>query len=229
MIETGGNEGDTDGFAQTFVGAVAPDDIGVVVAAASGLCDFQDFIYFVKRHLVGAGGDVKQNVLCAFDIGIIEQGRVDGTAYGFLCTSFTFGDASAHNGFAAVFHHGSDIFEIDVDIARHSDDFRDATRCRCQHVVSLLEGFGKLHVAILVAELVGADEDKGVDALFEFLDARQGLQFTATAFTFHRHGDDAHSEDTFLLGQLGHNRCRTRARAATHTSGDEQHLGVVIQ
>ena len=81
----------------------------------------------------------------------------------------------------------------------------------------------------MVAELVCTDKNERVNALLELLDARQGLQFATSAFTFHRHGDDTHGQDTLVLGQLGHDRCRTSACAATHTGGDKQHLGVVIQ
>ena len=52
MVESGGDEGDADGVAEAFVGAVTPDDVGLV--AAGGLCDFEDFVHFVERHFVGA-------------------------------------------------------------------------------------------------------------------------------------------------------------------------------
>ncbi len=81
----------------------------------------------------------------------------------------------------------------------------------------------------MVAELVCTDKDECVDAFLEFLDACHGLQLTAAAFAFHRHGDDAHGEDAFIFGQLGHDRGCTGACSATHTGGDKQHLGVVIQ
>ena len=80
----------------------------------------------------------------------------------------------------------------------------------------------------MVAQFVSADENEGVDAFLEFVDACQSLQLAATAFAFHRHGDDAHGEDAFLLGHLGHHRSRTSSSATTHTSGDKQHLGVVV-
>ena len=80
----------------------------------------------------------------------------------------------------------------------------------------------------MVAQLVGADKDEGVNAFLQLVDARQSLQLAATAFALHWHGDDAHGENAFLLGHLGHHRSSTCSRATTHTSGDKQHLGIVV-
>ena len=46
MVEAGGNQGYTEGFAEAFVGAVTPDDVGVVAAGILG--DFEDFVDFVQ-------------------------------------------------------------------------------------------------------------------------------------------------------------------------------------
>ncbi len=85
-----------------------------------------------------------------------------------------------------------------------------------------------LHVAVLVAEFVGADEDERVDAFLQLFDARHGLQFAAAAFAFHGHGDDADGEDAFVFGDFGHDGGCSSARAATHAGGDEEHLGVFV-
>ena len=82
---------------------------------------------------------------------------MNGILDGLLSTTFAFGDARTHDGLAAVFHDGLHILEVDVDITGHSDDLGDASCSRGQHVVGLFEGLGELHVAILVAQFVGAD------------------------------------------------------------------------
>ena len=51
VVEARGNQGNTEGFAETFVGAVTPNNIGVV--AASVLGDFENLVHFVERDLVG--------------------------------------------------------------------------------------------------------------------------------------------------------------------------------
>ena len=154
---------------------------------------------------------------------------MNGVFDGFLSPVFTLCDTGTHNGLAAVFHHGLDILEVDVDITGNGDDFGDATCSSGQHVVGFLEGFGELHVAVLVAQLVGTDEDESVDAFLQFLDACQSLQLATTAFSFHGHGYDAHGEDAFVLSQFGDHGRSTRTRSTAHTSGDKQHLGVVVQ
>ena len=214
-------------LSEAFVGAVAPDDVGVVAAGVLG--DFEDLIDFIERDFVGAGGDVEQDILCAFDVRVVEQGRVDGVLDGFLGAVLAFGDTGTHDSLTAVLHDGLHVLEVDVDISRDSDDFGDASCGGGQHVIGFLEGFGEFHVAVLVTQLVGADEDERVDAFLELVDACQSLQLAATAFSLHRHGDDTHGEDAFVFGQLGHHGSGTCSSATTHTCGDEQHLGFIIE
>ena len=46
VVESRGDEGHTDGLAKAFVGAVTPDDVGVV--ATGVLSDFEDLVDFVE-------------------------------------------------------------------------------------------------------------------------------------------------------------------------------------
>ena len=138
VIEARGNQGDAEGLTEAFVGAITPDDVGVV--ATSVLGNFEDLVHFVKRDLVGARGDIKQNVLRTFNVRVVEQGRVDGILNGLLGTVLAFGDTRAHDGLAAVLHDSLHVLEVNVDITRDGDDFRDASCSRSQHVISLLKG-----------------------------------------------------------------------------------------
>ena len=86
-----------------------------------------------------------------------------------------------------------------------------------------------------MAQFVVVDDEDGVDVFLEFFDACFGLLFAASAFEGEGHCDDGHDEDAGhhlvveldAFGYLGDDGSRSGAGAATHTGGDEEHLGVV--
>ena len=149
VFEASCDQRDTDVVAERFIDAIAPDDIAAV--AADVLDIFGDLHHFVKRHFVGARGDVKQDVRGAFDVGVVEQWRIDGQLDGFFGPVLAAGATGAHDGFATVFHDGFDILEVNVDITGDGYNLSDALGGCGEHIISLLEGLGELHVAIGVA------------------------------------------------------------------------------
>ena len=86
------------------------------------------------------------------------------------------------------------------------------------------------HARLLLDDLeqaVVGDDDERVDLLGQQIDALLGLVAAQAAFEAERLGDDAHGERAdFLARDLGHDRSRSRARAAAFACGDEDHVGL---
>ena len=62
-----------------------------------------------------------------------------------------------------------------------------------------------------------------------FLHAVEGLVDFLVAFEAEGDGDDADGQDAHALGLAGNDGGCTRTRTAAHTSGDEHHLGAVVE
>ena len=71
------------------------------------------------------------------------------------------------------------------------------------------------------------DDDERVDLLAHLLDAVLGLHRAAAALEAERAGDDADGERAGGLGDLGDDRARAGAGAATLAEGDEHHVGAL--
>ena len=149
--------------------------------------------------------------------------------HGAQSSIFALGVSRAHDGLSAVAHHVVDIFEVDVDVARHGDDLGYTFSGDLQHIVGLLEGVGELHVTIFLTEFVVAYHEKCVDMLTQLGDTFLRLLLTTFAFEAERQCDDTHCEYSKLFCYLSHDGSGSCACTATHTGCDKQHLGVTFE
>ena len=65
--------------------------------------------------------------------------------------------------------------------------------------------------------------------LFQLLDTFLGGAHALFALEGERLGHHRHGQDTQLLGDFCHHRCRTGAGATAHAGGNEYHIGTVQQ
>ena len=119
-------------------------------------------------------GDVDQDVLRSLQVEIVQQGRLEGTGHGVVQPGRACTDAAAHQGHAAVAHHGLDVFEVDVYVAGFADDLGDAPYGGRQHLVGHREGLVHEVAAEVVIELFVVDDQEAVDVLAQFMDAVDG-------------------------------------------------------
>ena len=131
-------------------------------------------------------------------------------------------------GPAGVLHDGRHVgkVQVDNDILAEAHQLGDGGHRLLQNVVGDAEGVGKgdLLVGDVFQPVVGND-DQGVYLSAEVGNALLCLAHPVGTLKLEGLGDDAHGEDTCLVGQVRHNGCCAGTGAAAHTGGDEHHVG----
>ena len=129
---------------------------------------------------------------------------------------------------AGLTHHGAHVFKVDVHMAVFVDDFGNAADGVLQHVVGVGKGFvlGDV-IAQHFQQLFVQHDDQRINVGFQLGQAVVGVLHAAATFPVERLGHHAHREDAHLLGHASDHRGCARARAAAHTSSDEQHVRAI--
>ncbi len=157
-----------------------------------------------------------------------RSGGIDGLESGLFRALLAGGRADAHEGRAGVRHDGADVREVDVDDAGSGDEVGDALDCLAEDVVAHGERF--LEVGVLIGELeelVVRDDDDGVHFFRQVFESLFRELHAVRAFEEERLGDHADSEYALLLCGARHDRRGSRARAAAHAAGDEDHVSAL--
>ena len=79
----------------------------------------------------------EEEVLGVADVGVLQQRAVEHVFQYRTHAVLAVGGGDAQEGFAAVFHDGFHIVEIDVLTVGHGDDFRDTLHCVLEDVIHL--------------------------------------------------------------------------------------------
>ena len=121
--------------------------------------------------------------------------------------------------------------EVDVAVAVHRNEFRDALHSIFQHIVGTFESLFQRYsrVAIDITEPLVVHYQQRIDVFSHFLNTAQGLYYLAFALEVERNGDHTYGEYASLASHLCHHRGSTGARATAHSGGDEHHLGAVVE
>ena len=115
-----------------------------------------------------------------------------------------------------------------INEAGLADQLGDGQQRLPQNIVGDLEAVGEGDLLVGdVLDPVVRDDHKGVHPILQLLNAGLGLLHSPAALEPEGLGHHAHSEDSHLLGSLGHDGRRTGAGAAAHAGGDEHHIGVL--
>ena len=135
----------------------------------------------------------------------------------------------AHDGYSAVFQHHAHVVEVEVYLAVHGDDVRDAFGGHQHDVVGAVVGVFKAHVAVYLAQFVVLHDDEGVHVAADGFHSVQRLVYLLDAFPLVGYGDDAHGEYVHFLGRLGYDGGGACAGASAHACGDEHHARAVAE
>ena len=139
-----------------------------------------------------------------------------------------FGDAGAHERAAHVAHDGLHVGEVDVDDPVEGDEVADPADGLVEDLVGLAARVDEGEVVVAEEdELLVRDRDERVDVLREEREAHLGAARALPAFEEKRLGDHADREGPLLARDLRDDGRRSRARAAAHAGGDEDHVGAV--
>src|SRR5699024_3828647 len=97
-----------------------------------------------------------------------------------------------------------------------------------EHVVGDAEGVGEGELLIGdVLEAVIGNDIQAIDRVGRVGDTGSGLLHTAGALDLAGLGDDAHGEDTGIVGEIRDNGGRAGTGTAGHTGGDKDHVGTL--
>ena len=134
----------------------------------------------------------------------------------------------AHMGIARAAHDGADVGEVEVDEAGVFDEAGNAGDGLMQHLVRNLKGVGERDLLVCgVFQAVVRDDKEAVHAAEKLVDTLHGLLHALASLKAERLCDDADGEDVGLMRNVRDRRRSARARAAAHTGGDEDHIGIL--
>ena len=187
----------------------------------------EDFELAHRDLFVRTVGDEEEEVLGIADVSVFKQRAVEHIVEHFLHAVLALSDGDTEEGFAAVFHDGLHVVEIDVLAVGDSDDFGHALDGVFEDVIHLTVRLVDGQRVVVFHQVLVVDNDEGIDILAHLLDAVFSGGFDALAFEFERFSDDTDGEDAHLLGHFGDHRGCTGAGTFTHTGGDEEHLRVL--
>ena len=132
----------------------------------SGFLDDRSRLVDLEQGQAVAAGDVEQDAPGAVD-GDVQQLAGDSHFSRKASPVFTAGVSDCHERGAAFRHNGAHVSEVEVDHARHSDQFGDSLNALAQHIVSSLEGFCQADLLVddLQQAVIG-DDDQRISVFF---------------------------------------------------------------
>ena len=224
VVEARGDDGDTDLVAEGVVDDVAEDDVRLGVRR---LPDQLRGVVDLAQSEVGAALEEHEHAVGAVDGGL-QQRRGDRGLDRPGGAVLAGGSADAHERRSRILYHRLHVVEVHVDQAGSGDEFRDALNAREEHLVCRAEGVehGDVGVGDLQKTII-RDDNERVDFLAQGRHPSLGLSRAAVALEGEGTGDNADGQRTGLAGDLGHDRSRTRARAAAFTRGHKDHVGTL--
>ena len=168
--------------------------------------------------------NVQQDILRTRDQVVIQERRTQRSLGCSLGAVVAFGRSHGHMRAAAIAHHLRHIGEVDVhQVAFDRDDLGDALRRRTQDVVGLAERLLERQAPVYFENILIVDNQQRIDILAQFLDPAESLFVADLTLDGQRRGNDRHSQQPHLLGQLGDDGRSARTRTAAHAGRDEQH------
>ena len=130
-----------------------------------------------------------------------------------------------HHSRAAFTHHGTQVFEVNIDDAGRMNDLGNTVTGLVKHIVC--GGKAVNHrglTAHFVFELVVENHDEAVDLVLKVFNAGLRLAHTAGTFKLKGLGDDRNRENAELFGNLGNHGSRTGSGAAAHAGRDKEKM-----
>ena len=221
--EARGDDGNFHLVADVGVDAGTEDDVRRIID--HGTDETRRGAHFVKGEVVAAD-DVEEHAGRALD-GRIEQRAVDGELDRLHNAVFALGDADAHMREPPVFEDGAHVGKVEVDERRRDDEVRNAADTLLEHFVRDAQRIRHGRVpGHDFADLLVGDDDERIHVFAEVIQPLHGIVEAAFALELERFGDDGDRKDLEVLGDLGDDGRRARARAAAHTGRDEQKVGI---
>ena len=141
------------------------------------------------------------------------------------CAVRTAGASSTHHGFARLAHDRANVFKVNVDVARHIDDFRNTANSVFKHVIGVGKGFFLRDIITQhFKQLFVQHNDQRVDIRLQLCQTSIRVGHAATAFKIEGLGHDTHRQNAHFLGNSRDHRCSAGACSAAHTRRNEQHV-----
>src|SRR5687767_7766949 len=222
LVEPGRDHADLHVAAHAVVDDRAEDDVRLRIGR--GVDDLGRFVD-LEQSEIRTAGDGEQHTACAVDR-LLQKWRLDRLTRGIGRACFAGAVSDAHERRAGVGHDRFDVGEVEVDEAGHRDEIADALHALTQYIVDDTERVD--HARALLHDLQQAivrDRDQRVDLVDELRDPLLREKLALRAFERERLRDDGDGERADVLCDLRNDRSAACPRSATHTGGDEDHVG----
>ena len=179
----------------------------------------------LEQAHIRPAGDVDQHAAGAVDGDVLQQRAGNGLLRRLHRPVLTRCGGRAHEREAHLLHDRADVGEVEVDEPGRHDQVRDAPDGLCHHAVRNLEGLQQRRGLARDAEKpLVRDDDEGIDLVLELPNPFLRLLHAPLPLEDEGLGDHTHRQRPELLRHAGDDRRASRARAAAHARGDEDHV-----
>ena len=225
--EAAGKKDDAHILTKVVIVHGTPDNFDVAVEAIDKMVHLCNFGH--GDGVLVAETKFEEQVLGIGDLVVLKQRRSLGCLDGLAEAVFAVGATGGDECHATVAEGGGDIGKVEVDVSALVDDVGDGLGGSGERIVGLAEGVAEVEVGVNVDEAIVVDHEKGIAPLFDGLYTFERHEDLLLAFELERDCDNADGEDAEFVGDLCHDGRSTGTCSATHTCGNEDHLGAIGQ
>ncbi len=187
------------------------------------IVNFSDFVQ--SNRVIVPTAHVNQNIAGTGYVVLAEQRRGQGQAYGLQGAVLTAGLARTHDRFAALLQNGSNIGKIDIHVTVHRNNFGNTLGRGGQNIVRLGKGIFKYQISKQFANLVVANDQRGITKTTQFFQSMFGLFQTLLALKRKRQGNNTHRQNIEGPASFGQDRCCTGSGSTTQSGRYKDHFG----
>ena len=169
--------------------------------------------------------NINENARSASDVDIIQKRAVDSRFCSTERTVITISNACTHQSISAIFHNGTHIIEIHMDIPMTQHNITNTLYCIAENFVNGAKSlFHRRGLINHFKHFLIIDND---DCIHRFTESRNTTLRIATAyraFPFERHGHYSNSQDAQFACDLSNNWSGTGSCTTTHPGGDKYQI-----
>ena len=151
MVDTRGDNRNTDDAVKVLVECRADDDVGVLI---DFFADARGRLVDLIEREIAAAGDGDEKASRALHRGVVDQRIGDRRFGGRQRPLFAFGLAGPHHRLAHFAHDGAHVGKVEVDQAFLDHQIGDAGDAGIQHLVRHGEGIGESRLLVRHAEQI---------------------------------------------------------------------------
>ena len=144
-------------------------------------------------------------------------------------TIFSRPHAAAHDSYPAILKRRVHIREVEVHMSVHRDNLRDAFSGGCQGIIGFPKRVHHGEILINISQSLVVDDQQSIHVFGNLFHSFESLYDLSRPFKHEGDGHDPYREDSHIFGHPCHHGCCSCSSSSTHTGGNENHAGTVVE